>query len=62
MHLCVSCHLGGVKDNLGPITELSRGGGCNACHLQYSKQSLIEIKNRQKDNKANLFQGLLLAR
>jgi hypothetical protein len=36
--LCASCHLGNQKEELGPITELSRGGGCNACHLNYSKQ------------------------
>ncbi len=34
-HLCASCHLGNQKDQLGPVTELSRGGGCNACHLNY---------------------------
>jgi hypothetical protein len=39
-HLCASCHLGNQKDELGPITELSRGGGCNACHLNYSENAL----------------------
>jgi hypothetical protein len=33
--LCVSCHLGQAKAELGPIGEESRGGGCNACHLVY---------------------------
>ncbi|MHB8872423.1 MAG: hypothetical protein ACYC8T_01930 [Myxococcaceae bacterium] len=31
--LCSSCHLGAPKENPGPATELSRGGGCVACHL-----------------------------
>lgn len=32
-HLCASCHLGKEKTEFGPISERSRGGGCNACHL-----------------------------
>ncbi len=32
-HLCASCHLGNEKTEFGPISERSRGGGCNACHL-----------------------------
>lgn len=38
-NLCASCHLGNVKTEWGPIDELSRGGGCNACHLNYSKEA-----------------------
>ena len=34
--LCVSCHLNRKKTETGPIHELSRGGGCNACHLNYA--------------------------
>ncbi len=34
--LCASCHLGKSKTIPEPIDELSRGGGCTACHLQYS--------------------------
>lgn len=33
--LCASCHLGQPKTEWGPTGELSRGGGCNACHLVY---------------------------
>ncbi len=33
--LCVNCHLGQLKDAPGPVTELSRGGGCAACHVRY---------------------------
>ncbi|MEN8192025.1 MAG: cytochrome b N-terminal domain-containing protein [Bacteroidota bacterium] len=35
-NLCASCHIGNEKFEYGPITELSRGGGCNACHLNYT--------------------------
>ncbi len=38
--LCASCHLGNEKTETGPVTQLSRGGGCNACHLDYSDSSL----------------------
>lgn len=33
--LCMSCHLGTKKTEPGPLTALSRGGGCLACHLSY---------------------------
>ncbi|NBC18536.1 MAG: hypothetical protein GVY18_14615 [Bacteroidetes bacterium] len=33
--LCTVCHLGTEKEAPGPVTELSRGGGCVACHVQY---------------------------
>jgi quinol-cytochrome oxidoreductase complex cytochrome b subunit len=35
--LCASCHLGMAKTALGPNGEDARGGGCNACHLVYSR-------------------------
>ena len=41
--LCANCHLGNPKTELGPITQLSRGGGCNACHLNYSEEALSEL-------------------
>jgi len=44
-NLCASCHLGNEKTELGPITELSRGGGCNACHLNYSDEALKQLDN-----------------
>lgn len=31
--LCASCHLGKPKDKPAATNELSRGGGCTACHL-----------------------------
>lgn len=42
-NLCASCHLGNEKKEFGPITELSRGGGCNACHLNYSDEANNEL-------------------
>lgn len=42
-NLCASCHLGNEKKDFGPITELSRGGGCNACHLNYSDEAKSEL-------------------
>ena len=38
--LCARCHLGKEKTQVGPVTELSRGGGCTACHSNYSKEAL----------------------
>jgi len=42
-NLCASCHLGNEKIELGPIDELSRGGGCNACHLNYNKDAIEQL-------------------
>jgi len=33
--LCSTCHLGHDKEAPAPVSELSRGGGCSACHLNY---------------------------
>jgi hypothetical protein len=33
--MCVVCHLGSGKVELGPVTEATRGGGCAACHARY---------------------------
>lgn len=41
--LCANCHLGMPKTGYGPVTSLSRGGGCNACHLSYSPEALEEL-------------------
>ena len=35
-NLCANCHLGAEKSEYGEINEQSRGGGCNACHLNYN--------------------------
>ncbi len=44
-NLCASCHLGNEKTEWGPIDELSRGGGCNACHLNYSNEAVKQLNN-----------------
>ena len=40
-NLCSHCHLGNEKKEFGPITEQSRGGGCNACHLNYTPDETL---------------------
>jgi hypothetical protein len=42
--LCASCHLGAEKRSLGPLGEDSRGGGCNACHLQYDPEARVALE------------------
>lgn len=47
--LCANCHIGNRKPFSGPVDELSRGGGCNACHLEYDSLSLhSHLKYRQE--------------
>ncbi len=53
-NLCASCHLGQKKCETGPITELSRGGGCNACHLNYGKEARAEHVNYHESGKKRL--------
>lgn len=38
--LCANCHLGNEKLETGPIDQMSRGGGCNACHLNYTPEGI----------------------
>lgn len=52
--LCANCHLGAEKTQYGEINQLSRGGGCNACHLNYSKQSKTDLNNYLASNKKML--------
>jgi len=47
-NLCASCHLGNEKTEWGPIYELSRGGGCNACHLNYSNEAIEQLNKYLK--------------
>lgn len=37
--LCAHCHLGNEKIETGWIDQQSRGGGCNACHLNYTQEA-----------------------
>lgn len=41
--LCASCHLGQPKTEWGPTDELSRGGGCSACHLVYDSVAAQQL-------------------
>ena len=41
--LCASCHLGQTKEAWGAISQESRGGGCNACHLVYSADAAKQL-------------------
>jgi len=43
--LCLRCHLGNDKNNYAPVDELTRGGGCNACHLNYSQEAKKQLSN-----------------
>jgi len=43
-NLCTRCHLGNLKLDPGPVTQESRGGGCNACHLNYTEQAGEELQ------------------
>jgi hypothetical protein len=52
--LCANCHLGAEKTNYGEINQLSRGGGCNACHLNYSQESKADLDTYLTSNKTVL--------
>jgi hypothetical protein len=46
-NLCVGCHLGNPKTKYGAVNETSRGGGCLACHLNYSAKAENDLKTNQ---------------
>lgn len=52
--LCANCHLGAEKTTYGGINQLSRGGGCNACHLNYSDEAKNDLDNYLTSNKTEL--------
>ncbi len=54
-NLCVSCHLGNEKIELGRIDELSRGGGCLACHLNYNNETENQLKIYKQSREKLLF-------
>jgi len=37
--LCQNCHLNTIRKKMGPYHITETGGGCSACHLNYSSQS-----------------------
>lgn len=51
--LCAACHLGNKKREAGPISETTRGGGCNACHLNYSELALSSMKKYHNAEKTD---------
>ncbi len=52
--LCANCHLGAEKKEFGAITTISRGGGCNACHLNYSEEAVEDLQRYLKSGKKEL--------
>ena len=48
-NLCVRCHLGNPKTEPGPVDESSRGGGCLACHLNYSEEAKKALAENSGD-------------
>ncbi len=50
-NLCSRCHLGYEKEHTGPVDELTRGGGCNACHLNYSVDGKLSHLSYSKDKR-----------
>jgi len=52
--LCANCHLGAEKTSFGEINQLSRGGGCNACHLNYSDDAKNDLANYLASDKREL--------
>lgn len=52
--LCANCHLGAEKKEFGEITQMSRGGGCNACHLNYSEAAKDDLNTYLSSNKTTL--------
>jgi len=47
--LCLSCHIGNPKTELGEITQKSRGGGCLSCHLNYTDKAKKDLTNLLQD-------------
>ncbi len=52
--LCANCHLGNPKTEPGPVSQLTRGGGCNACHLNYDSSSLASLEIYQSHKSIEL--------
>ena len=44
-NLCFKCHLGYEKKHYAKVSQLSRGGGCIACHLDYKQNKTPDIKD-----------------
>ncbi|HPD63891.1 MAG TPA: hypothetical protein P5050_00845 [Bacteroidia bacterium] len=46
-NLCTQCHLGRPKTSYGILTNEHTGGGCLACHLNYTEKNLTELSEYQ---------------
>ncbi len=44
-NLCFKCHLGYEKKHYAPVSQLSRGGGCLACHLEYKSGTIPDVND-----------------
>ncbi len=44
-NLCLGCHLGQDKKIPGPADDISKGGGCNACHLVYDAKTTLAVSS-----------------
>lgn len=42
--MCATCHLGRIKPEPAPISEMSRGGGCVACHIRYPEGERATVR------------------
>jgi hypothetical protein len=51
--LCAGCHLSNNKLKPAPIDELSRGGGCSACHLNYQPESISDYEKIRTGQKTH---------
>jgi len=49
--LCVTCHLGFPKKISAAIDQKSRGGGCTACHIDYSKKAKHQLATYHQTEK-----------
>lgn len=54
-NLCSHCHIGNEKTAFAPTSQLSRGGGCNACHLNYSADARSELNLILNDSNSRIF-------
>jgi len=54
-NLCSHCHIGNEKTEFAPISQQSRGGGCNACHLNYSEDAKSELALLLTDSNSRSF-------
>jgi len=52
--LCVTCHLGFPKKQSAPIDQTSRGGGCTACHVDYTDQATSQMAEYHESGKLPL--------